>query len=126
MKGRMFVWKKPNGNWIILNSISLSGDTWKNGKKVNCEVWFTSTPISVHWEIPEGDKRWLTCWILVLTTLVCVVVLTSAIFIYQKNKTHLKTRRTQKRRYHTSHASTGHEADDIVYSELKIHSQTQR
>ncbi|XP_073493781.1 Ig heavy chain Mem5-like [Phyllobates terribilis] len=138
IRGRMIFWEKPNGTWTILNSISLTGDTLKNDKKVTCEVWFTSTPISVHWEISqrgntnlttsvanETNKTWFTCWIPVIMTLVCVVVLMSAIFIYQKHKIHLKTRRKQKRN-HTSRASSEHESDDIVYTELKINSQIRR
>ncbi|XP_073423168.1 uncharacterized protein [Dendrobates tinctorius] len=123
MKGRMISWKKDNVTWITLNLFSLSENMWKNGEKVICEVWFSAAPITVHWKIPQRDKV-SSIWLITVISVMCGLVLVSVIFSYYIFK-HLETRQ-RRRRYNKSYESSELESDGIAYTELKIHSKTQR
>ncbi|KAM4013527.1 uncharacterized protein ACNLHF_003609 [Anomaloglossus baeobatrachus] len=52
-RGRTISKRESNGIRTIMNFISLPGDNWNPGQKIICEVWILSSPIGVHWVIPE-------------------------------------------------------------------------
>ncbi|XP_063804729.1 uncharacterized protein LOC134981317 [Pseudophryne corroboree] len=55
-RGRMISIEEPGGTWTFLSLISLTRDTWDHGEPITCDVWFNSSAVSVHWEMPErGD-----------------------------------------------------------------------
>ncbi|XP_063804732.1 immunoglobulin alpha-2 heavy chain-like [Pseudophryne corroboree] len=56
-RGSMISMEEPGGTSTFLSFISLPRDTWDHGDNVSCDVWFTSSPVSVHWRIPEIPER---------------------------------------------------------------------
>ncbi|XP_075700690.1 uncharacterized protein LOC142665040 [Rhinoderma darwinii] len=121
-KGRIISKEESNGTWTVVNFISLPNDTWNYGKKVTCEVWIKSSPISVNWEIPgKGDLHGFVaskCQSFLIPMVIAgiLLLLVSILFI-----------RTLKLRDNKTQVSMGKKTlaeDDIVYSELNINHLT--
>ncbi|XP_040188646.1 uncharacterized protein LOC120920567 isoform X1 [Rana temporaria] len=54
-KGSMASVEEPGGTRAFQNHLTLPRDTWNFGDLVTCEVWASSSSITIHWIIKERD-----------------------------------------------------------------------
>ncbi|XP_073464662.1 uncharacterized protein [Aquarana catesbeiana] len=125
-KGKMISTREPGGAWIFQNLLSLPKGFMNYGDHVTCEVWFSTSPVQVHWTIPERDQTEefiSVCQSLALS--VCLILLLTLVvhlfWTYKQKDKNAQEAEGKDRR--TSVRSYLH--DGIVYAHLDMGQITQ-
>ncbi|XP_040268171.1 uncharacterized protein LOC120982227 isoform X1 [Bufo bufo] len=118
-KGQIISREKSNGTWTVINFISLPKDNWDHGDRVTCEAWITSSPTSVHWEIPGQDES--NGYVASKCQDFMIPVVTAGTLLVLTLLIHLS--RTIKLSDKTAHKDPVME-DQIAYAELNINRLT--